>query len=79
MQSGRFRAGTHAARVLRGNAERQAMEVVKMASDGGTPSGLTHGEAQEIHRYFVKSAIAMSLLPFLAHISMWMYKPWLAF
>lgn len=50
-----------------------------MASDGVTPSGLTHGEAQEIHRYFVKSAIAMSLLPFLAHISMWMYKPWLAF
>ncbi len=50
-----------------------------MASDSETLSGLTHGEAQEIHRYFVKSAILMSLFPFLAHISMWLYKPWLAF
>jgi hypothetical protein len=50
-----------------------------MASENGSLSGLSHGEAQEIHRYFVKSAILMSLFPFLAHISMWLYKPWLAF
>jgi light-harvesting complex 1 beta chain len=46
-----------------------------MASN--TPSGLNAEEAQEFHRLFVKSAIAMSLLPFLAHISMWFYNPWL--
>ncbi|MEM1287497.1 MAG: light-harvesting protein [Pseudomonadota bacterium] len=52
------------------------MEVMFMAEKGSV-SGLTPGEAQEFHRIFVKSAIAMSLLPFLAHISMWIYKPWL--
>jgi light-harvesting complex 1 beta chain len=50
---------------------------MQMASDKRTLSGLTHEEAQEFHRIFVKSAIAMSLLPFLAHISMWFYQPWL--
>ena len=48
-----------------------------MASDKTSVSGLSAEEAQEFHRIFVKSAIAMSLLPFLAHISMWIYKPWL--
>lgn len=48
-----------------------------MASDKESFTGLSHGEAQEFHRYFVKSAILMSLFPFLAHISMWLYKPWL--
>lgn len=48
-----------------------------MASDQGSRSGFTHEEAQEFHRFFVKSAILMSLFPFLAHISMWFYKPWL--
>jgi len=60
-------------------AERQAMEIMQMSSERVTPSGLTHGEAQELHRYFVKSAILMSLFPFLAHVSLWLYKPWLAF
>lgn len=50
-----------------------------MASEHGSPSGLTHEEAREIHRYFVKSAILMSLFPFLAHISLWLYRPWLSF
>jgi light-harvesting complex 1 beta chain len=50
-----------------------------MTSDRESLSGLTHGEAKEIHRYFVKSAILMSLFPFLAHISLWLYKPWLSF
>lgn len=50
-----------------------------MTSDRESLSGLTHVEAKEIHRYFVKSAILMSLFPFLAHISLWLYKPWLSF
>jgi hypothetical protein len=48
-----------------------------MASDRSNPSGLTAEEAQEFHRLFKKGAIAMSLFPFLAHISMWFYNPWL--
>ncbi|WP_375574072.1 hypothetical protein ABWH92_08995 [Ahrensia marina] len=48
-----------------------------MAADKGTLSGLSAEEAQEFHRLFKKSAIAMSLFPFLAHISMWFYNPWL--
>jgi hypothetical protein len=48
-----------------------------MASDKQTVSGLNAEEAQEFHRLFTKSAIAMSLFPFLAHISMWFYNPWL--
>ncbi len=48
-----------------------------MASDQETLTGLSREEAQEFHRLFVKFAIAMSLAPFLAHISMWLYKPWL--
>lgn len=58
-------------------AERQVVEVMRMASDKETLTGLSREEAQEFHRLFVKFAIAMSLAPFLAHISMWLYKPWL--
>lgn len=50
-----------------------------MSSERVTPSGLTHDEARELHRYFTKSAILMLLFPFLAHVSMWLYKPWLTF
>lgn len=56
------------------------MENIQMSSEERvTPSGLTHSEAQEIHRYFVKSAILMSLFPFLAHVSLWLNNPWLTF
>lgn len=48
-----------------------------MASEKQTLSGLTAEEAQEFHKLFKTSAIAMSLFPFLAHISMWFYNPWL--
>ncbi len=43
----------------------------------GSLSGLTAEEAREFHRLFSKGAFLMSLFPFLAHISLWFYKPWL--
>ncbi|MEM6381891.1 MAG: light-harvesting protein [Pseudomonadota bacterium] len=48
-----------------------------MAAEKASLSGLTAQEAQEFHKLFVKGAIAMSLLPFLAHISAWFWRPWL--
>ncbi|MGD1888972.1 MAG: light-harvesting protein [Cohaesibacteraceae bacterium] len=48
-----------------------------MASDKQSLSGLSHEEAKEFHRILMKSAFALSLFPFLAHISMWFYNPWL--
>lgn len=40
-------------------------------------SGLTEGEAKEFHTIFMTSFIAFVAVALVAHILVWMWRPWL--
>jgi len=40
-------------------------------------SGLTEDEAQEFHGIFMKSFLGFTAIAVVAHILVWMWKPWL--
>ncbi|NNJ75874.1 MAG: light-harvesting protein [Anderseniella sp.] len=42
----------------------------------GTPSGLTHSEAQEFHRLFIQGFLGFTAIAVVAHILVWMWRPW---
>lgn len=44
----------------------------------GSLSGLTEAEAKEFHGIFMTSFIAFILVALVAHILVWMWRPWLA-
>ena len=46
-------------------------------SDRSSLSGLTEAEAQEFHGLFVKSFIAFTVIAIVAHILVWMWRPWI--
>ena len=50
-----------------------------MATDNGRSSlsGLTEAEAQEFHGLFIKSFIAFMVVAIVAHILVWMWRPWI--
>ncbi len=52
-----------------------------MASDtterSETLSGLTPSEAQEFHKAFMMSFILFTLIAVVAHILVWMWRPWI--
>jgi light-harvesting complex 1 beta chain len=50
-----------------------------MADDrkGGSLSGLTENEAQEFHRIFMSSFVIFTVIAIVAHILVWMWRPWL--
>jgi len=43
----------------------------------GSLSGLTEGEAKEFHSIFITSFIAFTVIAIIAHILVWMWRPWL--
>ncbi len=43
----------------------------------GTFSGLTENEAREFHRIFMTSFVVFTLIAIVAHILVWMWRPWL--
>ncbi|WP_439814955.1 light-harvesting antenna LH1, beta subunit [Zavarzinia sp. CC-PAN008] len=43
----------------------------------GTFSGLTEDEAREFHRIFMSSFIAFTVIAIVAHVLVWMWRPWL--
>lgn len=43
----------------------------------GTFSGLTDAEAKEFHRIFMSSFIIFTLIAIVAHVLVWMWRPWL--
>jgi light-harvesting complex 1 beta chain len=47
-----------------------------MAENKSTLSGLTPGEAQEFHALFMQSTIAYVLVAVVAHILVWLWRPW---
>jgi len=50
-----------------------------MPTDTGRPSlsGLTEAEAQEFHSLFVTSFIVFTVIAIIAHILVWMWRPWI--
>lgn len=40
-------------------------------------SGLTEGEAKEFHKIFVSSFIGFTVVAIVAHVLVWMWRPWL--
>ncbi len=46
-------------------------------SDRSSLSGLTEAEAQEFHGLFIKSFIAFTVIAIVAHLLVWMWRPWI--
>jgi light-harvesting complex 1 beta chain len=44
---------------------------------GGSLSGLSDAEAREFHNIFLKSFIIFTSIAIVAHILVWMWRPWL--
>lgn len=48
-----------------------------MAGRDGSLSGLTDNEAREFHRIFMTSFFLFVAIAVVAHILVWMWRPWL--
>jgi light-harvesting complex 1 beta chain len=48
-----------------------------MAEEKQSLSGLTDEEAKEFHSIFVSSFLAFTAIAVVAHILVWMWRPWL--
>jgi light-harvesting complex 1 beta chain len=48
-----------------------------MAAHDGSLSGLTEAEAREFHSVFMSSFLAFVAVAVVAHILVWMWRPWL--
>ncbi len=44
---------------------------------GASLSGLTESEAKEFHGLFVSSFIGFTVVAIIAHVLVWMWRPWL--
>jgi light-harvesting complex 1 beta chain len=43
----------------------------------GSLSGLTENEAKEFHSIFMTSFIIFTIIAIIAHVLVWMWRPWL--
>jgi light-harvesting complex 1 beta chain len=60
-------------------AARPKLEAHYMAErqlHGGSNSGLTEEEAQEFHRHYMASTIAYVAVAVVAHLLIWVWRPW---
>jgi len=48
-----------------------------MADKEGSISGLTEAEAKEFHGIFASSFVGFTVIAIVAHILVWMWRPWL--
>ena len=48
-----------------------------MTEKSDTPTGLTSEQAQEFHALFVQGFIGFTVVAFIAHVLVWMWRPWL--
>lgn len=65
-----------AARGVRGNGRKAtAMEATRMAADKSN-TGMTDTEAKEFHSLFMTSFIIFTAIAVVAHILVWMWRPW---
>jgi light-harvesting complex 1 beta chain len=49
----------------------------KLMANERSPSGLTESEAKEFHSIFVTSFVIFTIVAIIAHILVWMWRPWL--
>ncbi len=47
------------------------------ASSSGSLSGMTSNEAKEFHSIFVTSFLSFTALAIVAHILVWVWRPWI--
>jgi light-harvesting complex 1 beta chain len=67
-----------AARELRGVGRKAILdEELAMADRNGSISGLTENEAREFHGIFMSSFIGFTVVAVVAHVLVWMWRPWL--
>ncbi len=48
-----------------------------MAEESSSPSGLSEAEAKEFHGIFVTSFVIFTAIAVVAHILVWVWRPWL--
>lgn len=48
-----------------------------MALDKSTYTGMSENEAKEFHGIFVTSFVIFTIVAIVAHILVWMWRPWL--
>ena len=49
-----------------------------MSNDrSGSLTGLTENEAKEFHGIFVSSFVIFTIIAIVAHVLVWMWRPWL--
>jgi len=48
-----------------------------MATDKSAYTGLNENEAKEFHSIFVTSFVIFTVVAIVAHILVWMWRPWL--
>ncbi|MTJ81668.1 MAG: light-harvesting protein [Telmatospirillum sp.] len=51
--------------------------MVSRDEHSGTLSGLTEAEAKEFHSIFVSSFAVFTLIAAVAHLLVWMWRPWI--
>jgi light-harvesting complex 1 beta chain len=67
-----------AGRAVRGNGRSNVWRSTMADVDRrGSLSGLTENEAREFHSIFVSSFIAFTVIAVIAHILVWMWRPWI--
>ncbi len=47
-----------------------------MSDEGRSATGLTPAEAKEFHSYYMMGTYAFTALTIVAHILIWMWRPW---
>ena len=40
-------------------------------------SGLTDGEAQEFHKFYIQGMIIFTVVAVIAHFLVWLWRPWI--
>jgi light-harvesting complex 1 beta chain len=48
-----------------------------MAERSGSISGLSDDEAQEFHRYWIQGFVGFTGIAVVAHLLVWIWRPWL--
>ena len=74
-----FATAAHIARAVRNKGRKvdSIRGVVLMAERRGSISGLSDDEAQEFHRYWTQGFIGFTAIAVVAHILVWIWRPWL--
>ncbi len=53
------------------------MSMATPSADRSSLSGLTDAEAKEFHSLFISSFIGFTVIAIIAHILVWMWRPWI--